>query len=345
MDDLVVLLFERFLGDVKKHSHSTSQVAFDCPACSEDAGLTHGDGKGNLEINYEKGVFNCWACGLNNDMQGHVHKLIKRYGNNHILNQYKLFKPEHNFRFISEEEDEKEKIVVLLPDEYEKITENTDNIATQYLEERGVSRDMMLKFSMGYCLTGFYKNRVIIPSYDLENKLNYFVSRSWTDGGKYKYLNPKADKEDIIFNEKFINWDATIYIVEGVFDHIVVPNSIPLLGKVLLPESRLKKMLIENSSAEVIIAIDADAIADAKYMYSVLNETKLKGRVKVVLINNEEGKDLSEIFQEQKFGGVIKILKTARRMTDMELYDSFLERRNNFIRKKNKNGKYNTKNS
>jgi hypothetical protein len=46
---------------------------------------------------------------------------------------------------------------------------------------------------------------------------------------KLKYINPKAEKQEIIFNIGKLNLDATIYLVEGVTDHIVTPNSIPLL--------------------------------------------------------------------------------------------------------------------
>jgi hypothetical protein len=46
-----------------------------------------------------------------------------------------------------------------------------------------------------------------------------------------KYKNPEAQKEILIFNEYLINWDETIYLVEGAFDSIFIPNAIPMLGK------------------------------------------------------------------------------------------------------------------
>jgi DNA primase len=73
-------------------------------------------------------------------------------------------------------------------------------------------------------------NRIIIPSYDLNGDLNYFIARWYPkEYNKLKYINPKAEKQEIIFNIGKLNLDATIYLVEGVTDHIVTPNSIPLL--------------------------------------------------------------------------------------------------------------------
>jgi hypothetical protein len=42
------------LGETRKHNEDTGQIAFDCPVCSGEKGLIDGDGKGNLEINYNR---------------------------------------------------------------------------------------------------------------------------------------------------------------------------------------------------------------------------------------------------------------------------------------------------
>ena len=62
MSQFLVDIFESFLGEPRKHNDDTGQVAFDCPACSAEKGLVEGDGKGNLEINYNRNIFHCWAC-------------------------------------------------------------------------------------------------------------------------------------------------------------------------------------------------------------------------------------------------------------------------------------------
>ena len=57
MNTLLVSILESFLGDERKHNEETGQIAFDCPACSAEKNLPDGDGKVNLEINYNKNIF------------------------------------------------------------------------------------------------------------------------------------------------------------------------------------------------------------------------------------------------------------------------------------------------
>ena len=84
----------------------------------------------------------------------------------------------------------------------------------KYLKSRGVSEDDMIKYSIGYCEDGLYSNRIIIPSYDDEGKLNFFIGRDIFDS-KLKYRNSPTPK-DIIGFELFVNWEEPILLVEGI---------------------------------------------------------------------------------------------------------------------------------
>ena len=68
MSEIIVEILEGILGEPRKHYKDKSQISFDCPVCSYDIkGLEKGDGKGNLEINYESNVYKCWACSETNN--------------------------------------------------------------------------------------------------------------------------------------------------------------------------------------------------------------------------------------------------------------------------------------
>ena len=55
MSELIVEILEGILGEPKNHYENKGQISFDCPVCSHEIkGLDKGDGKGNLEINYNK---------------------------------------------------------------------------------------------------------------------------------------------------------------------------------------------------------------------------------------------------------------------------------------------------
>ena len=174
---------------------------------------------------------------------------------------------------------------------------------------------MMDEYNIGFTTKGKHKNRIIIPSYDEFGDLNYFVARAWDKWVKPKYLNPDIPKQEFIFNENLINWDGTIFLVEGAFDHIVIPNSIPLLGKVLHP--KLKTMLINKAKSDIIIELDDDAKNDAIDIYLDLNFGKLFGRIK--MCTPKAGKDPSKIFELDGARGIVNLLRTSKELTGMEL--------------------------
>jgi DNA primase len=322
MDFLVVDILKSFLGEPRKQNEDTEQVAFDCPSCSDDKGMPDGDGKGNLEINYGKGVFKCWSCGETHNMHGPVIKLLKKYATPKNIRDYLLVKPDTN---LTNNKD-KPKVILTLPEGYKKLSECTEkdfkySQAILYLHERGVTDEIIKEYEIGYSFKGKFFNRIIIPSYNSDGELNYFIARWFPkEFTKLKYLNPDAEKQEIIFNEGKINWDSTIYLVEGVFEHIVIPNSIPLLGK-FISESLLDK-LHDNAKAFVVIVLDGDAYKDAINLYKKINFGDLRDRVKIVKISTD--KDPSEIFQESENKGIVELLKKARKPTNDELYFSDL---------------------
>ena len=186
-----------------------------------------------------------------------------------------------------------------------------------YLRKRGIGPDIIKEFDIGYAVKGKYFNRIIIPSYDADGKVNYFIAR-WFDKeyNKIKYLNPHAEKQEIVFNEGKVNWDATIYLVEGATDHIVTPNSIPLLGKYL--SEKLLELLYDKAKGYIVIVLDDDAWEDAKNLYRQLDIGDLTGRIKIVRC--PDGYDPSKIYEVLGAKGIIKLLMSARHLSEKELY-------------------------
>jgi len=163
--------------------------------------------------------------------------------------------------------------------------------AWNYIKKRNITDSIIKKYKIGFCYQGPYENRIIIPSYDKNGYLNYFVARSYLTKTKFKYKNPEVQKEIIIFNENLINWDERIYIVEGAFDSIFLHNSIPMLGKYM--SDFLFKTIYENAKNDIVIILDPDAWSDCEKLYHKLNCGKLMGKVFVVkLEGNEDIADL-----------------------------------------------------
>ena len=311
MSELIVEILEGILGESKNHYENKGQISFDCPVCSHEIkGLDKGDGKGNLEVNYGYHVYKCWACSETHETQGTIYKLIRNYGSKSDLKKYRLVNP--NIELKKKEKKE----IKGLPKEFIPLSEECNSLeykkALEYLTKRNIDMDTIEKYNIGYCEKGDYSNRVVFPSYDIHNDVNYYLGRSYEKYTKLKYKNPEIPKTEIIFNEGKVNWDSNIFIVEGVFDHIVVPNSIPMLGKVISDDLFTK--LVSKAECKVIILLDSDAYTDAIKLYKKLNSTKLFGRVFIIKL--PKGYDISDVNQKLGKKGVVNVLSTAKKIKE-----------------------------
>ena len=307
------------LGKPKKRNESKQQYAFDCPVCSAEKGEYDGDGKGNLEVNLAEGVYHCWACGETHGTHGGLKKLFKSFATKEQVKKLKMIGYD-----LSEFKARVKEVNVIedltLPKGFIPFEEGNPKSllykqAWNYLtKERKLSPETILKFKMGYVSGGQYDSRVVIPSYDIDDELNYWVTRTYVNA-KPKYLNPDSDKEQIIFNERFVNWDSDIYLVEGPFDHLVVHNSIPILGKKI--SDKLMHSLFHKATANIIILLDSDAWDDSKKHYSHLNVGVLFDRVKVIRL--EEGYDIAKIHEEKGRKGVVEVMKSGVKIKESQL--------------------------
>jgi len=241
-----IRIIEDFLGGYQK---SRDEFLFYCPKCKHH--------KPKLSVNFDKDVFKCWVCDYNGRSIG---RLVYFYGKPQHREQWKI---EMGIVDMSEiDKPEAEEIFIDLPEEFISLTSKQQSplslSARAYLKNRGITQQDIVWWKIGYCPDGEYKNRIIIPSFDLEGKVNYFIARNYA-GNWNKYLNP-ASKKDFIFNELYLDWNKDITIVEGVFDAIVAGNAIPLLGSTLREDSYIFQKIVAKCG-KVFIALDSDVKA------------------------------------------------------------------------------------
>jgi len=241
-------LLETVLGRSKKTSGNN--MSFKCPLCNHY--------KHKLEVDLNTEYWHCWVC---NAKGRKLHTLFKKISAS--VSQLKDLAT-YTGSYIPVKEAVAEH--VSLPPEFQLIlngnkTNPEFRNALMYLKNRGVTREDIVRYGIGYCESGQYDKMIIIPSYNKDGKLNFFTGRSYYKDSTFKHKNPKVSK-DIIGFELFINWDEPITIVEGVFDAIAVKrNAIPLFGKIIL--DNLKKQIIERKVKDIYIALDSDARAKA----------------------------------------------------------------------------------
>lgn len=276
--EVLVELLRDVLGEEKQHYESKAQISFDCPVCAQEKGLDGGDGKGNLEINYLRHVYKCWACGELYGTHGPLGKLFDKFGTKKQKKLYELVKPEE----LKQEEAKKPKL--RFPEGYTKFRDSNPIFiphreAINYLRSRGITDEIIEKYNVGYTVKGDFAYRIIVPSFNSEGQLNYFIARAWTNK-KMKYKNPSAEKDQIIFNESLIDWEKDVYLVEGVFDSFFLDNSIPMLGKVM--SKLLFETLYTKANGNIIICTDGDAWENGLKVYHELNGGRLYNKIKIV---------------------------------------------------------------
>jgi hypothetical protein len=333
--DKIYNILASFLGEAKNgFDGKNMQLQFPCPRCVENKGSKE-ILKYNLECNISSQVFKCWSCCDEGEkMSGSILKLIKLYGNEQLLKDYKeairSFRESklYKLNFSDDEFNIDTKSIEIddlrLPKTFKFLEKDkyVPKPVSEYLKSRGIDWNIIEKFNMGY--TEFIKDdfmpsyRVYIPSYDKYGDLNYWTGRDYLDRkGVVKYYNPKLERKNTIFNEEKIQWDADITLVEGPFDHIVVPNSVPLLGKVLNKEFKLYWEIIKNANANVNIMLDNDAFDSVRAIYKELNHGDLYNRIRYIPV----GKDLdpSKIYELYGYKGIVECLKNAKQIDELYL--------------------------
>lgn len=328
MEDRIIELLDNFLGSYDKYSNGW--YSYNCPCCAEENNNTPDD-KYNLEVYIDLnsrgcGGYHCWKCGDINGTKGMLTKLFKKYGGHEIYDEFvkivKEYRASRRYEFgkygesLLNEFDED--VTLMLPERCKSVEKDGD--AYEYLLSRGITDYIIHEYNimcLGNDAYGQYRNRVVIPSYDSFGTLNFWVARDYTGNSKRKVMNPKKSKTEIVFNEGKINWYEPLTIVEGPFDHIVTPNSVPLLGKSLDDTYELYNEIIKKSRSDIRIFLDDDAIKDSYKLYKLLNRGKLSGRIYVV--ETPDGYDPSLIFQEYGYKGILEMLCSARKLDDLDL--------------------------
>jgi DNA primase len=287
MSKTKIKILKEILGDYTK---TGNEYLFYCLFCKHH--------KRKLSINLDKNKMKCWVC----DVAGDISRLVKRNGTflqqqdwKELTGQVEISDFEKVLfgqKTVVEESEQS----VSLPDEFVSLcNQNTSLTAVQarnYLAKRGIDKADILKWKLGYCSSGQYAGRIIAPSFNVEGKVNYFIARTY-EGNWKKYMNP-PDSKDIVFNELYVDWDDDIVLVEGVFDAVKVPNSIPILGSTLREDSKLFKQIIKNDPA-VYLALDPDAEKKAH----VLIDSLMKYGIEVYTVPIKPFKDAGEMSKEE----------------------------------------------
>ena len=277
MNKLVYLL-ERTLNSKSKNLTKADEYMFYSPFVSHY--------KPKLQVNIESQKWHCWV----SNQGGHsIYSLFKK-----VNAETRYFSELKDLVFIPNKSkgETESKVIVSLPRDFQglwKVSKSLyRNQAKSFLHNRGITDWDIKKYKIGFCDSGLYEGRIIIPSYDDVGLLNYFVGRSFV-GEKMKYKNPNVSR-DIIPFEWYIAWSKPIILCEGVFDAMSIrSNAIPMLSK--KPSKSLLQKIFEKNVKTIYIALDDDAKKDAYVMSEFFKDFGIDSKV-VKLPKDQDPNDL-----------------------------------------------------
>ena len=285
-------ILNRILGDFYNKG---TECLFYCPSCEHH--------KKKLSINIDKNVFKCWVC----DWSGrNIYRVIRRYGSASDKYEWKSFSQQVEIeKFATKLFGDKVEFAeqeIDLPNEFISLTNKnlprTSLYPLNYLKSRGIGKKDIIKWKIGYCATGEFAGRVVVPSFNKNGDINYFVTRSYNNNWK-KYLNPSISR-DIVFNYPYLDFDEDLILVEGVFDAMKAgDNSVPLLGSTLNENSKLFYEIIKNDTP-VYLALDPDADKKTNKLINLFLKYDIETRFIDIVPYDDVGNMTKQQFSERK---------------------------------------------
>ena len=249
-----------------------------CPFCNNSNNT-----KMKMVIHLEKCFFHCWVCGKKGS---NVPYLISKINKNIKVPDGLFYKRNstNSFDLFGEEEEVEELDPVSLPEGFQFFLDDFNPSSPdarevfRYALKRGTSKHKLCMLRMGFSISNGFRRFLILPSYNEQGELNYYVSRNIdvdTSCG-YKYKNATIPKKHIIFNEINIDWNIPLTIVEGPLDLLKTnDNATCLLGSSLTEDMMLFRKIVQNKT-DIKLALDSDAYSKAIKIAKTLSAYDVK---------------------------------------------------------------------
>ena len=165
-------ILEDVLGNFFREGDS--QLLFKCPKCDHH--------KRKLSINMDRGLFKCWVC----DWSGrNLYKIVRNYGSFQQKQAWRELDQQveiNNFadKLFGSEQVNEEAQKIKLPSGFislaNKTLPTTAAYPLNYLKSRGITKEDILKWKIGYCTVGDYASRIVVPSFDLDGDSRIIIS-------------------------------------------------------------------------------------------------------------------------------------------------------------------------
>ena len=266
-----IRLVESCFGKSKLSGDNKNIIVF-CPVCK-----SQGKDKFKLAIGVDKGMYHCWVCESKGKNIGRLalKYSIQKKAATELYSYFKTDKDDEQLRI-------EEKKNLELPEDFRLVATSRGHeakLARDYLKNRGFKKEDIESFRVGISSKYGFKNRVIFPSFDKNQSLNYYTARTHNSDQKRRYQNANISRKDIIFRELDIDFNQELVLVEGVFDLLHTPcNSTCILGSWIDSKYKLFQEIVKHKTP-VTLCFDHDALNKtqkiAKSLYELCVPVKI----------------------------------------------------------------------
>lgn len=291
------------------------------PACQDNRWRTY--------FGTETGRGNCFVCGRGFNKLGFIHDYYQHSNWRDTFQEVRVIMQEQGWRPIRKSTVAVTNGAIDLPTSIALPTETGQNLV--YLESRGFGPDLVAYFKLRFCEFGWwkfrdsdgslkmqdFKNRVIIPVYDLDGELKTFQGRDITNTSDRKYLFPKElpGTGRYLLNGQNVIMTSEAVMGEGIFDVMAIKKAFDEESdlRAIVPIGSFGKHLSYgaqdgNDQLGRFIALKARGLqiltimwdGESKALVSALNAAKLLTgiglKVRIALL--PAGKDPNEVLPE-----------------------------------------------
>ncbi len=252
-------LYEYFTERWGMWDYTRGWLKGDCPICGKDK---------KLGVQIEDNKAHCFSCDFHMNTFNFIIEIENLKTYNDVYNLLKKYDGTSTYSQLSDFSEDKPRSLSL-PPEFKLIGLYDSKIAKLVegiLQRRGFKIDYLMRKGIGYCATGKYAGRYIIPYYE-NGDLVYFNARKFIDSAGEKFKNPTKDecgvgKADVIYNIDALQMYNTIYTFESTTNCLTLgDNTIGTGGK--SPSPWQKNKILESPVENLIIGFDDDAYIQA----------------------------------------------------------------------------------
>lgn len=207
---------------------------FKCPVCGDG---NHGKKRGFLLHRDSQWTYYCHNCNYSSTASFWMKQFFPHNYENYKRELFRLNCNSSNF------EKYEDKLKVLISNAKQKLAERTvdesEEIKTfkkitkfekacEYCQRRKIPESIWSTWF--YSIDGLYKDRIVIPYYDLNNQIYYYTGRSLNPKNVIKYMSRKGNNLNSCYNKYNVDESSPVFVLEGPIDSIFVDNSVAMTG-------------------------------------------------------------------------------------------------------------------